>query len=101
MQRKICHACGRQLNAYDHFCDGCGASQAKSQLDDVEAIAAEFLLNKLKASSVDVLGTRPNPDSDHSRVVCCLVEDGDGLLTNFEVKVDPLTKKVVTWNMLF
>ena len=68
--------------------------------DEAENIAREFLLNRLRASSVEVLDTKPGPGPD-VMTVSGFLADGDRRRRKFEVKVSSLTKKAVTWNVLF
>ena len=70
------------------------------QLNDAETIAAEFLVNRLKAKSIDLLESRKGPEPNRTSVRF-LVEDADERWTKFEVKVDSATKKVVTFGMIF
>jgi hypothetical protein len=70
------------------------------ELEEAGNIAAEFVLNRLRASSVEVLETRPDGKPDVVAVLG-LLEDGAGRSREFEVKVNELTKAVVAWNILF
>lgn len=70
------------------------------QSDEAENIAREFLLNRLRASSVEVLDTKLGPEPD-VMTVSGFLEDGDRRRRKFEVRVNSLTKKAVTWNIFF
>jgi hypothetical protein len=72
----------------------------KLESDEAENIAREFLLNRLRASSVEVLDAKLGPEPD-VMTVSGFLEDGDRRRRKFEVKVSSLTKKAVTWNVLF
>lgn len=72
----------------------------KLERDEAEAIAREFVLNRLKASSVEVLDFSQGPKPDLITVYG-LLEDGDGRSRKFEVRINSVTKKVGTWNIFF
>lgn len=98
MEQKTCSTCKRELKAYDRFCDRCGAAQTKPDFSDAETIAADFVLNRLKACSVDSLESEFDPESNKTTVFG-LLEDGAGRWVEFEVRVDPAARKVDAWRM--
>jgi hypothetical protein len=62
-------------------------------VNEAEKIASEFIKNKTRAKMVKVRGVQPDTQTSDT-IVTGLLEDGEGVKQNFEVRLDEKDRSI-------